>query len=205
MAPRSTSLGAPAGTGVIDSSVGGYRSCMNCPVCAVALTPTMHEGVQVMSCPTCNGCFVNFMRLRATLAGEAQPRTRDEQVHALRNSGTASVVDKDERDALSCPVCRATMRRYIHQHSSGVWIDTCSSHGAWLDAGELEQLEAWTEATRQAEGRPAATPASEQPALPADEPTTGMWRAADGDEDSDEGLGSLLGRATARLRGLGRK
>jgi hypothetical protein len=40
------------------------------------------------------------------------------------------------------------MRRYVHQYQSGVWIDACEAHGIWLDAGELEQLEAFAEASR---------------------------------------------------------
>jgi hypothetical protein len=35
----------------------------------------------------------------------------------------------------------------VHQYASGVWIDACGVHGVWLDAGELEQLEAYAEAS----------------------------------------------------------
>jgi Zn-finger nucleic acid-binding protein len=180
---------------------------MNCPVCGIPLSPMAHEGIELMSCSSCNGCFLNFMRLRAALAGENAPRSDAERSAALARAGTAKDLTADEREALHCPVCDAPMRRYIHQHSSGVWIDACATHGAWLDAGELEQLEAWTEATRTGGGSQSAsrvTPeaAANVPPAPAME-STGDWLALAGGDD-DEGTGVLLGKLTARLRGLSR-
>jgi Zn-finger nucleic acid-binding protein len=148
-----------------------------------------YEGVDMLSCSQCSGRFVQFMRLRSILGDERQPRSWDERSAALDKAATAHRAERDERDPLPCPVCGLAMRRYVHQHSSGVWIDTCSPHGAWLDAGELEQLEAWTEATRA--GRPSSAGAS------ADEHSD--WIAWHGD-DAD-GIGDLLGRLTNLIRG----
>lgn len=181
---------------------------MNCPVCAIPLAPMAHEGIEVMSCSSCSGCFVNFMRLRAALAGETAPRSDAERSAALARAGTSKDARPDQREALECPVCAAPMRRYIHQHSSGVWIDACSAHGAWLDAGELEQLEAWTEATRTGGGAQGATRVTSEAAAgvgsaPSME-STGDWLALGDDGEDEDGIGALLGRATARLRGLRR-
>ncbi|MEZ0236310.1 MAG: zf-TFIIB domain-containing protein, partial [Actinomycetota bacterium] len=137
------------------------------------------------------------------------PRSDAERSAALAKAGSPLQAKKDERAQLLCPVCQAPMRRYIHQNSSGVWIDACSAHGAWLDAGELQQLEAWTEATRTgggAAGPTRVTPeaAANVPAAPEAE-TTGDWLAILGEEEpEDEGTGALIGKLTAHLRGLGR-
>jgi Zn-finger nucleic acid-binding protein len=184
---------------------------MNCPVCNVPLAPMAYEGIEVMSCSRCEGCFLNFLRLRAALAGEQAPRSDAERSAALAKSGTAASAGADERDALPCPVCQAPMRRYIHENSSGVWIDACGAHGAWLDAGELQQLEAWTEATRTGGGVAAPTrvtpeAAANVPAAPANEESTDDWLTsgddAEGERDTETPL--LLSKLTAHLRGLGR-
>lgn len=148
-----------------------------------------YEGMDMLACTQCRGRFVQFMRLRAILGDEREPRTWDERQAALEQAATAHEAPQDDRDPLPCPVCGLKMHRYVHQHSSGVWIDTCAPHGAWLDAGELEQLEAWTEAVRA--GRQPLTRAAA-----ADAQTE--WIAW-GDESS-AGIGELLSRFTRLLR-----
>lgn len=39
-----------------------------------------------------------------------------------------------------CPECSHFMQRRNFRRSSGVIIDRCKKHGAWLDADELEQI-----------------------------------------------------------------
>jgi hypothetical protein len=38
--------------------------------------------------------------------------------------------------------------RLTEYAGSGIPIDECSEHGAWLDAGELERIEAYAEGVR---------------------------------------------------------
>lgn len=38
------------------------------------------------------------------------------------------------------------MQRLMYAYDSGVHIDSCKTHGIWLDAGELQRIEAWFEA-----------------------------------------------------------
>jgi Zn-finger nucleic acid-binding protein len=37
------------------------------------------------------------------------------------------------------------MTTSTYAYESGIQIDQCSSHGIWLDAGELDRVEAWYE------------------------------------------------------------
>jgi Zn-finger nucleic acid-binding protein len=39
-----------------------------------------------------------------------------------------------------CPECDVQMLRRNFRRSSGVIVDECREHGAWLDADELEQI-----------------------------------------------------------------
>ena len=47
---------------------------------------------------------------------------------------------------LKCPVCRKLMNRQKFGTRSGVIIDTCGSHGVWLDVGELRHILEWKKA-----------------------------------------------------------
>jgi Zn-finger nucleic acid-binding protein len=55
------------------------------------------------------------------------------------------VVSADGAEQRSCPECAAPMSTYTYAYESGVQIDQCSAHGIWLDAGELDRIEAWVE------------------------------------------------------------
>ena len=45
-----------------------------------------------------------------------------------------------------CPVCRQLMNRINFGTRSGVIVDQCRTHGAWLDSGELKRLLDWKKA-----------------------------------------------------------
>jgi Zn-finger nucleic acid-binding protein len=47
---------------------------------------------------------------------------------------------------LPCPVCKALMMRRTIATGTGVIVDTCHSHGLWLDHGELERILAFVRA-----------------------------------------------------------
>jgi Zn-finger nucleic acid-binding protein len=47
---------------------------------------------------------------------------------------------------IKCPVCREFMGRRNFGAKSGVIVDRCSTHGVWLDGGELKRLLEWKKA-----------------------------------------------------------
>lgn len=121
-----------------------------CPVCTEGLEQHDHEGVTLDRCPAGHGLWLDRGELRAVVASEEQDRSEAEEQAALeearRQSGQA-VVAESSRAARACPVCGGDMR-VVEYAVSGVAIDECSEHGAWLDAGELERIEAWAEGIR---------------------------------------------------------
>ena len=119
---------------------------MNCPVCTTALSTGTHEGMELNGCGACGGRFVSYASLRAITADDTRPRPGHERAAAMDAAGTAATTEGDDRSPLPCPECSDPMRRYVHQYASGVWVDSCEVHGVWLDAGELERLEAYAEA-----------------------------------------------------------
>lgn len=70
---------------------------------------------------------------------------------------------------LKCPVCDTVMTPRNYERASGVLVDVCGPHGAWLDDGERERLEAWVQSRR---ARRLAERASERAR---DESRTASW------------------------------
>ena len=76
---------------------------------------------------------------RKALEEEYFRRQEKEAIEKLRAKMTAEEQEKAAAaSALQCPKCDGTLEGVIHD---GVEIDVCKAcGGAWLDAGELEQL-----------------------------------------------------------------
>jgi Zn-finger nucleic acid-binding protein/uncharacterized membrane protein len=120
---------------------------LQCPDCHVALERIEHESVQIHRCPSCSGVLVTHGDLKAAADDESAPRTDAERLDAAL-AASARVNEAGDADTRRCPVCDRAMRRYVYAYSSGVLVDGCDAHGLWLDAGELERIEAWSEAVR---------------------------------------------------------
>jgi Zn-finger nucleic acid-binding protein len=122
---------------------------MNCTVCRVKLKVRVYEGTLVQECPSCKGLFVEHETLARIARDEIAPRDEDER-HAAAEAanGRPGPVDRSPVNSRRCSTCGKTMARYTYAFSSAVVVDGCPEHGIWLDAGEIEQVEAWAEAER---------------------------------------------------------
>jgi len=103
--------------------------------------------VTVRACPGCGGTFLPHSDLAIIAREEGAPRSEAER-QAAANAATGRAADDPGAYIRRCPICRALLRRYVYAFSSGVVVDACEDHGIWLDAGELERIEAWSEADR---------------------------------------------------------
>lgn len=110
----------------------------------------VHEGSELDQCPAGHGLWLDRGELRAVVTSEHADRPREEELAALdaaaRDHGHTLVAEAT-RAARPCPVCGTGMR-LTEYASSGIVIDECPEHGVWLDAGELEQIEAYAEGIR---------------------------------------------------------
>ena len=75
---------------------------------------------------------------------------------STEDSRTETIPTRDPQaiEYRKCPSCDAFMARHNHGKISGIIIDTCRQHGTYLDAGELQALQAFVlaggaEASRQ--------------------------------------------------------
>ena len=121
---------------------------MDCPICGGALATTTHESVELAECAQHHGVFCSYDALGMMATNRSEPTTAAEASAAI-----AAEVHDDQRpdmtagEPLKCPQCGVAMMRAVYAYESGVVIDTCYEHGAWLDDGELRRIEAWIEGT----------------------------------------------------------
>lgn len=136
-------------------------STRSCPVCSDPLQSFHHEGVELDRCPAGHGIWLDRGELLAVVTSEAEPRSMSHELEALAEAAEdsgAGVVADQQRAARPCPQCGASMR-VVEYANSGIAVDECA-HGTWLDAGELEQIEAYAEGMRRVTASGTTAPAT---------------------------------------------
>lgn len=118
---------------------------MNCPCCTAPLRELSYEGVSIRTCDGCGGEFVGPQPLRHIV--NVRLERFGPEIHKMVESRmpTEGVPVKDGR-TLECPSCKGATGVINYTLDSGVLIDRCTKCGGmWLDAQELENLQALLE------------------------------------------------------------
>ena len=109
---------------------------MNCPSCETPLEGSQYEGQHLRRCPGCSGYLVEQTNLRLI------ERKREVNVPA-QAAGTSTRQGPDEEFIQLCPRCKLTMKKFRYGKEPAVTVDQCRRCKAlWLDAGELEAIQA---------------------------------------------------------------
>ncbi len=107
-----------------------------CPRCEVSLkiyiTQDDHEEYDI--CPRCSGLWLDRTEFHQATRRERAYRHSKEKGEYLRGPL------RDPLKYIPCVRCGKAMNRKNFARISGVIIDECSSHGIWLDSGELEKI-----------------------------------------------------------------
>ena len=126
---------------------------MICAHCGVALVPETYEGITIDRCPSCQGVWLDageLSHILETREVEISPEVVRETL-ALAASG---VSQSERRTLIGCPQCQGPMDPINFDYTSGIVIDHCPlGHGNWLDAGELEQVQAHLEQSEDQEAQ----------------------------------------------------
>lgn len=125
-------------------------SQLHCPVDGTGLVEGSCEGIRVQRCPSCRGMWLDRVRLDAIL--DMHGREREDRAPVAPDPGSQAyeLARQKQRPVRRCPACATDMEAREYARVSEVLVDACPRcHGRWLDAGELEQLEAFVERTRQ--------------------------------------------------------
>jgi Zn-finger nucleic acid-binding protein len=111
------------------------------------LADAEYEGEHVHFCGTCWGYWLTRSQLDQITAGvkyrfgKHEARTIKDTLDSHGDANRQGF----ERDAVSCPVCAAQMKRKKYMPSCPVEIDECDQHGLWLDTGEIKDLQVFIE------------------------------------------------------------
>lgn len=128
---------------------------MNCPRCkSVLMTRTYEAGVKVDECPDCRGVWLDAGELEQI--EETIENDRSEQLKRPADTVGRSFEMARQRSLpdIDCPKCGQRMAKKECHYASGVLVDQCPAcAGYWLDRGELETLEVFTERLRLEERR----------------------------------------------------
>jgi Zn-finger nucleic acid-binding protein len=143
---------------------------LGCPRCAGAMQAVgTNQGVEIDQCLECGAIWLDAGELEQILVatdtdGLAQAPT---SVRALRERMQEVLPPQGPVQYRECPRCAQVMRRINFGTISGVIVDECVQHGALLDPGELQAIEAFIrmggrslgEQTRLDQGQRAMPPA----------------------------------------------
>ena len=161
---------------------------MKCVICNKPTARHRHEDVVVDECEDGHGVWLDAHELADIVLRTDEPRSSVEKDAALAAAGPV-VNDKIAETRRNCPACSKTMQKKIYGFGSGVVIDVCPLHGTWLDAGELQRIEAWDEARRDLREARACSVGSDIAEL----------RRSQFSEDRVDSAGSTLGRLKQSL------
>jgi len=120
--------------------VDGYE--LPCPVCSTLMPPRQVGGAGVNECLSCHGLWTPGESFDALVARaiEARENANPAELQVLKPRVTGANPAGQQVLYRKCPECDGYMQRRNFRKKSGVIIDSCPSHGIWLDADELEQI-----------------------------------------------------------------
>lgn len=103
-----------------------------CPHCKKRLVTVVADGVSLSGCGACGGIWVDNASARKVLANP-------ESVFAdlARRAAAGATGSRGKSDKPTCAECPAILDR---SRVAGIDLDTCTEHGTWFDARELETL-----------------------------------------------------------------
>ena len=118
---------------------------MKCPRCQSAMSKEYYEAVFIDRCTQCNGAWLDHGELFKVAVIEEKEVDSKIRKEVIINASAG--IPKEEVESVTiCPKCHSKMYPYNYDYSSGIIIDRCKAgHGVWLDAQELEKVQAHRE------------------------------------------------------------
>jgi Zn-finger nucleic acid-binding protein len=125
---------------------------LHCPRDGAALDArTYEEHIEVDSCPTCRGMWLDSGELEAIQRSAKNDYTRELDRLEAEDASHARVASQIAHGPIACPVCTKEMEIREYGYGAQVVIDTCvEGCGVWLDAGEIQALERFFERAQKA-------------------------------------------------------
>ena len=120
---------------------------MKCPNCQGQLSTITYEGVQIETCPSCGGEWLDSDELGKIVRLRQQRFSEQEQQAIAQAEPVKGIKLADVDRDLTCPKCGGTTDAINYFVDTGIIIDRCTAcHGFWLDGAELEKVQMLVEA-----------------------------------------------------------
>lgn len=115
---------------------------MRCPNCDATLRNTVYEGINIETCPSCRGEWLDATELKKIVQIREQ-RFDPQERRAIAESMTITPIDIELEDRdLPCPKCSGQTDAINYGGDTGIVIDKCTScKGIWLDHDEMEKIQ----------------------------------------------------------------
>ena len=120
---------------------------MQCPRCQTELETINYEGVEIETCPDCEGEWLDQGEL-ATIVKKQEASFPEEMVESMdRLTKETFTIDESSANQMKCPKCPdSELNRFIYAATSGIALDKCPTcGGVWLDKNELEMVQVLVE------------------------------------------------------------
>jgi len=120
---------------------------MKCPNCQGQLSAITYEGLQIETCPSCGGEWLDSDELGKIVRLRQQRFSEQEQQAIAQAEPVSGIKLADVDRDLTCPKCGGTTDAINYAVDTGIIIDRCTAcRGFWLDGAELENVQMLTEA-----------------------------------------------------------
>ncbi len=96
--------------------------------------------VDLLECALCDGTWLEAATFERLCAQREQQAVLIQKSAASRKTAPSSPAAPARVRYRPCPQCGKMMNRQNFGRLSGAIVDTCSSHGTFLDRGELHQV-----------------------------------------------------------------
>ncbi len=140
--PKASQFCSTCGESIHATELNAKTGKLTCPRCEKPKLVNRKIGAYfVDECPSCSGMWVEyetFKRLVKQQAARAQ-----EEVNGARTGGPSKSSLTEKVAYIKCPDCQKMMNRFNFARVSGVVVDECHEHGAWLDSDELAKIAAY--------------------------------------------------------------
>ena len=123
---------------------------MKCPIDGATLETITYEGIRIERCPECGGIWLDADELGHIVEAREKRFTQGER-DALAQAKPVFGVPVDELDReLVSPKSGTKLKPVNYGGDSGIIINVCpNGEGIWLDACELESIQALVEGWEQ--------------------------------------------------------
>ena len=113
------------------------------PISGQAMREQQYEGQKIFVCEQTGGELVPGESLSQIVSSREERLSETLLAELDDHEPTFGVPENERERKLACPCCGGAMDVINYAGDTGVFIDRCGSCGAvWLDAGELERLQA---------------------------------------------------------------